>query len=99
MHIGIVNSIDILTCISPKDKDLLYIVGDTYEELGGSEYGEINGHENTNVPKVDAKKALKLYLTFSKANKRKLISSAMSVHMGGLKARLLQEQLLSLELL
>ena len=82
--IGIVNSIDILTCISPKDKDLLYIVGDTYEELGGSEYGEINGHENTNVPKVDAKKALKLYLTFSKANKRKLISSAMSVHMGGL---------------
>jgi len=82
--IGIVNSISSLTCISPKDKDLLYIIGDTYEELGGSEYGEINGYENTNIPKVNAKKALKLYLTFSTANKRKLISSAMSIHMGGL---------------
>ena len=42
------------------------------------------GYDNTYVPKVDSKKALQKYKTFSKANKQKLISSAISVHMGGL---------------
>ena len=82
--IGVVNSIQDLTSILPSAKDLIYIIGDTKEELGGSEYGDINGYENTNVPSVDAKTAFKLYKTFGQANKKKLISSAISVHMGGL---------------
>ena len=82
--IGVVNSITNFTCITPAEKDLIYILGETKEELGGSEYGYLNGYENNNVPTVNAKKALKLYKSFSKANKDGLISSAISVHMGGL---------------
>ena len=82
--IGVVNSIKNFTCITPAVKDLIYILGETKEELGGSEYGYLHGYENNNVPTVNAKKALKLYKSFSKANKAGLISSAISVHMGGL---------------
>jgi len=82
--IGIVNSIKNFTSISPKVNEFIYILGDTKEELGGSEYGYIYGNENNNVPSVDSKKALKLYKSFSKANTAGLISSAISVHMGGL---------------
>ena len=81
---GIVQRADNLTSLSPSSNDLIYIVGKTKEELGGSEYGDIFGYENIHVPEVDAKKALSLYKTFSKANKQKLISSAISVHMGGI---------------
>ena len=82
--IGIVKSFEDLTSISPSSNDLIYLIGETKEELGGSEYGNMYGYDNTYVPKVDSKKALQKYKTFSKANKQKLISSAISVHMGGL---------------
>jgi len=82
--IGVVNSIKNFTSISPKVNELIYILGDTNEELGGSEYSHIYGYENNNVPSVDSKKALKLYKSFFKANKAGLISSAISVHTGGL---------------
>jgi phosphoribosylformylglycinamidine synthase len=38
------------------------------------------------VPSVDSKKAQKLYNAFSRANKKGLISSSISVHLGGLGA-------------
>jgi len=82
--IGVVNFIKNFTSISPKLNDLIYILGETKEELGGSEYSHIFGNENINVPSVDSKKALKLYKSFAKANRAGLISSAISVHMGGL---------------
>jgi len=82
--LGIVKSINDLTSICPSIKDLIYVIGETKEELGGSEYGNMFGYENINVPSVNPKKALKLYNVFSRANKKDLISSAISVHMGGL---------------
>jgi phosphoribosylformylglycinamidine synthase len=86
--LGIVKSINDLTSICPSIKDLIYVIGETKEELGGSEYANIFGYENINVPSVNSKKALKLYNAFNRANKKSLISSAISVHMGGLGAAL-----------
>ena len=82
--IGVVNSIKNFTSISPQVNELIYILGDTHEELGGSEYGHLYGYENNNVPNVDSKKAMKLYQSFFKANKAGFILSAISVHIGGL---------------
>ena len=81
---GIVNDVNDLIKISPSSNDLLYVLGTSFDELGGSEYGHIFGYENTHVPGVNAAQAKKLYATFSKANKYQLINSAISVHMGGL---------------
>ncbi|MBV9349342.1 MAG: phosphoribosylformylglycinamidine synthase [Patescibacteria group bacterium] len=70
--------------------DFLYLLGETHEELGGSEFfrmiaehgqkGKIGGR----VPKVEAKKNLKLYKTFEKAVREELVASALSVNRGGL---------------
>ncbi len=74
--------------------DLIYVLGDTSDELAGSEYfaylsqkdrrkaGE--EYSNTKVPQVDAKKNLKLYRTFYGAAKKDLIASAISIGRGGL---------------
>ena len=59
--IGIVKSFEDLTSISPSSNDLIYLIGETKEELGGSEYGNIYGYDNVHVPKVDSKKALQIY--------------------------------------
>ncbi len=64
--------------------DLVYILGETKDELGGSEYFSLHKSIGNNVPKVDAEKNKKLYSAFYKAGKKQLISSAISVTRGGL---------------
>ncbi len=59
--------------------DLLYVIGETNEELGASEYGGAG-----NVPKVDARKNAKTYDAVSKAIQKGLIASAIGVGRGGL---------------
>jgi phosphoribosylformylglycinamidine synthase len=70
--------------------DLVYIIGDTKEELGASEYFGLLSEEYKKryvgnvVPKVDAFKNKKVYQAFHKAAKENLISAAASVGRGGL---------------
>jgi len=59
--------------------DLVYIVGDTNDELGASEYGGGDA-----VPKVDTKKNAKTYDAVSKAIQKGLVASAIGVGRGGL---------------
>ena len=59
--------------------DLVYVVGETNDELGVSEYGGAG-----NVPKVDAKKNAKTYDAVSKAIQKGLVASAIGVGRGGL---------------
>lgn len=72
--------------------DLIYIIGETKDELGGSEYFEMIGEKNgkefvgNSVPKVDVNKNKKIYKAYYKAIKRKLIASAIPVNRGGLLA-------------
>jgi len=64
--------------------DLVYVIGITKNELGGSEYYYSQGETGANVPKVDTKSALKLYRTFYSAVQKELMASAISVGIGGL---------------
>jgi phosphoribosylformylglycinamidine synthase subunit PurSL len=64
--------------------DLVYILGETHEELAGSEYFSMNKLNGTKVPGVDAKKNKKLYEAYFVAIQQKLIASSISIGRGGL---------------
>lgn len=71
--------------------DLVYVVGNTYDELGASEYLAYLGDEiGSNVPKVDAKAAKKTYEALSKATRDGLASSIHTPTIGGLAVALAQ---------
>jgi len=76
--------------------DLIYLLGDTYDELGGSEYvrylSEQDKKEYTGaiVPEVRGEKNKKLYQVFGRLTDRGLIASAISVGRGGLVLALLK---------
>lgn len=83
--LGIIN--DVLKTISIDLKfpdDLVYILGETKDELGGSEYFSLNKSVGNNIPKVNALKNKKLYQSFFQATKKEIISSAISITRGGL---------------
>lgn len=83
--IGIID--DVLKTVSIDIKfsgDLIYILGETKDELGGSEYFAMNNSVGNKVPKVDGQKNKKLYLNFYKASQKQLIASAISINRGGL---------------
>ncbi|OGI74440.1 phosphoribosylformylglycinamidine synthase [Candidatus Nomurabacteria bacterium RIFCSPHIGHO2_02_FULL_41_18] len=78
---------DFYKAVSPEFKntgDVIYLLGETYDELGGSEYYKMFGFVGNNVPKVNLEKNLKTYLALEKAIKKELIASAISVASGGL---------------
>ena len=64
--------------------DSLYIVGETNEEMGASEYFVSIGAKGGQVPAVDVKKNAKAYDSVSKAIGKDLIASAIGVGRGGL---------------
>ncbi|MCH7663175.1 MAG: phosphoribosylformylglycinamidine synthase [Chloroflexi bacterium] len=71
--------------------DLVYILGETHQELGGSEYFAMIGEDQNGekfigntVPQVDTKRNRKLYVALSGAIRQCLVASAQSVHKGGL---------------
>jgi len=68
--------------------DLIYLIGSTRDEMGGSEYllmvtkGQAN--TGTNVPKVDTKVNKIIYESFSKAIEKEILVSSQSIGRGGL---------------
>ncbi|WP_141053545.1 phosphoribosylformylglycinamidine synthase subunit PurL [Aliarcobacter cryaerophilus] len=65
--------------------NVLYLLGDTYSEFGGSLYlkklyGKVAGVH----PKVDFEKELNLWNTVIEANRAKLLKSAKDVNLGGI---------------
>jgi phosphoribosylformylglycinamidine synthase len=67
-----------------KPGDLVYLLGKTADELGGSEYYAARGELGHNVPKVDSKTALERYRTLNKAQDLGLIASCHDLSDGGL---------------
>ncbi|MFX1519722.1 MAG: AIR synthase-related protein [Promethearchaeota archaeon] len=74
-----------------KPGDLVYIVGLTLDELGGSEYYSYMGEKlrgerfiGNNVPKVDAESAKKIYRSISEATEKELLHSVHTPTIGGL---------------
>ena len=64
--------------------DLVYVIGDTDDELGGSEYYAMSGEVGANVPKVDIQKNAKAYDALSSAISAGFVSSAFGIGRGGL---------------
>jgi phosphoribosylformylglycinamidine synthase II len=79
--------IDITMCVTMDSKlpgDIVYVLGQTKDELGGSEYYQMMGSVGLNVPKVDIEELWPQYLALHEAIKEGLISSCHAVTRGGL---------------
>jgi phosphoribosylformylglycinamidine synthase subunit PurSL len=64
--------------------DLVYVVGETSEELGGSEYFAHRGYTGNGVPRCDIVKAKERYRKLTKVISHDLVASAYPVTAGGL---------------
>lgn len=64
--------------------DLIYILGETDDELGGSEYYAMYNQIGKSVPKVNAEKNKRLYKTLFHCINNHLIASSISINRGGL---------------
>ena len=83
--IGIVP--DIRSAISMETKksgDAIYIVGETFNELGGSEYYKLMGAIGKNVPKVRGLQARKTFKKITKAIDLGLVKACHDLSEGGL---------------
>lgn len=69
-----------------KEGSLIYILGETKRELGGSHYYKILGAKGGEVPRVDAAGANKNFAAITKAIDSRLIKSCHDLSEGGLAA-------------
>ena len=87
LYSGVCKIEDVRKCVTidvKKPGDLVYILGETKKELGGSEYFDSKGFVGNNVPRVNAKNALSLYKDLGNAMDEKLIESCHDCSDGGL---------------
>ncbi|GAB3303364.1 phosphoribosylformylglycinamidine synthase subunit PurL [Hymenobacter tenuis] len=64
--------------------DVVYLLGETYDELGGSEFYQLFDELGANVPKVRFEEAKALYTLMGQANEKGLIQSCHDLSDGGL---------------
>ena len=82
--LGIVNCTDAITTDFKEEGNIIYLIGQTREELGGSGYFYQLDIEGGIVPKVDPDLGLKIYNALHKAIKGSLIRSGHDLADGGL---------------
>jgi phosphoribosylformylglycinamidine synthase len=78
---------DITRCVTMDSKiagDLVYVLGSTRNELGGSEYYEHLGYIGCNVPEVRTAEFTPLYRNLKCAIEDDLVASAHGIYRGGL---------------
>lgn len=78
---------DVAKCVTLEPKisgDLVYVMGDTADELGASEYYEMFGKTGLNVPGVDFSGFKIVYKALEKAIDKELVASCHAVARGGL---------------
>jgi phosphoribosylformylglycinamidine synthase len=73
-----------VTMDAKRPQDLVYILGETRDELGGSEWFALHKAVGNNVPKVDAERAVKMYRALHKAMRAGLVASCHDCSDGGL---------------
>jgi phosphoribosylformylglycinamidine synthase len=99
--IGVMNDITKAVTIDFKfPHDLIYLIGLTENETGGSEYNAYMGEKiqgtkfiGNNVPKVDSDLSKKIYKAMETAIDERLIDSCISVERGGLAVALAKSSL------
>jgi phosphoribosylformylglycinamidine synthase len=84
---------DVSKCVSMDAKmpgDLVYVLGETRNELGASEYYDMKGCLGNNVPIVKIEESLALYKNLAKAIEEGLVASCHGIYRGGLGVALAQ---------
>ncbi len=82
---GVIDNIEKTVSLDAKKSgDLVYILGETFDEIGGTEFAIANDIEANSVPIVHADKNKHLYKAYYKAVQKNLIASGISIHRGGL---------------
>jgi len=82
---------DVTYCVTMDSKiagDLVYVLGSTRNELGGSEYYEHLGYVGRNVPEVRSAEFIPLYRNLTCAVKNDLVASVHGIYRGGLAVHL-----------
>jgi len=83
--LGIVNDVHNCRTLTPqREGDLIYLIGVTRNELGGSEFYEYHGKTGTNVPRVNADETIKAYDFIHSCIKEDLVLSVHGIYRGGL---------------
>jgi len=83
--VGVVPNLQLITSMDLKSPgNLLYIAGETFNELGGSEYYKIKGYLGASVPKVKGAKAKRTFRAVTKAIDSGLVRSCHDLSEGGL---------------
>jgi phosphoribosylformylglycinamidine synthase subunit PurSL len=78
---------DVNRCLTMEAKaagDLVYLLGKTGNELGGSEYYDLLGYVGLNVPQLDPQVAKPLYQALQGAVQEGYLASCRALHRGGL---------------
>jgi phosphoribosylformylglycinamidine synthase II len=78
---------DIASCVSmdaKMDGDVVYVIGLTKKELGGSEYYEHLGYVGLHVPRLEPLSCMQSYKALHQAIKAELVASCHGVYRGGL---------------
>ncbi|MFH1243816.1 MAG: phosphoribosylformylglycinamidine synthase subunit PurS [Pseudomonadota bacterium] len=86
---GVIEDID--RCVTLEAKfpgDLVYVLGETRNELGGSEYYQMMDSIGLNVPKVDIEELWPQYIALHQAIREGLVSSCHAISRGGLAVHL-----------
>jgi phosphoribosylformylglycinamidine synthase len=83
--VGVIPNLQSTTSMDLKAPgNLLYIIGETFNELGGSEYYKLKGYLGASVPKVKCGKAKRTFKAVTKAIDLGLIKSCHDLSEGGL---------------
>jgi phosphoribosylformylglycinamidine synthase len=85
LGVGIVE--DVRKCVTAdfkREGNAIYIVGETREELGGSEYFKSRGFEGGNIPRVDVDVLRASIAALNDATREGLIASCHDVSEGGI---------------
>jgi phosphoribosylformylglycinamidine synthase len=78
---------DVTRCVTMDCKfagDLVYVLGETENEMGASEYYEHFGHVGLHVPELRPESTMKLYRALSRAIREDLVASCHGIYRGGL---------------
>jgi phosphoribosylformylglycinamidine synthase II len=83
--VGLIPNIEATTSMNLKAAgNLLYVIGETFNELGGSEYYKLQGFVGASVPKVKGAKAKRTFKVVTKAIDEGLVKSCHDLSEGGL---------------
>ncbi len=78
---------NVTRCVTMDPKlagDLVYVLGETGNELGASEYYEHFGYVGLRVPQLQPEPSMKLYRVLSRAIEEELVASCHGIYRGGL---------------